>query len=527
MEIASHQQRYFSDLVKFIKSRRSTALLIIAFFISAVFSMLRWDIMQVGGSVDDAQYVVLAESLASGQGYRLINFPEPSENVSFPPGWPLLLSIFTAAFPGNFTVLKMVSFLMWLAAIPLTYRLFSSRLRSPYLELLTLLVATNALLVASSTMLMAEAAYIFFSLLTLNLFDYWFKHSGNAPIWLAPAVAFAAVYTQLIRSIGISLVLALLFFLLLNRRIRQFFIMSGFVVIGLLPQIFLFSGREGGLFSGHYQALTISNSLIDYVSRAAEQAVSYSNLLISDAIIPIFRPTVIAVAQNIGLGFFITLINILILSLLLIGFLCSIRKTKIWDIYIVIYFGGILVFRDPNMGVVQPRFLIPLIPFFLYYLVLGSTWLLYRLPLLKANYVRHVMVMFGLLIIFVSVLDNFQSWRNPTHLRTTDLTSGTTFIRQETPLDAVVMTRDPIPRYLYARRATVAYPEKGQNIDTYIHENGINYLMIAPLLKTPADNKLDQYTELELIPHLTTHRERFKIVFTDFENNVRVYEVVQ
>lgn len=82
-------------------SPRNSNLLLLALIIaSAVFSILRFDTLQLGVSYDDAHYIILAESLANGEGYRLINFPRPQIERNFPPGFPLLLAPFTLAFPS-------------------------------------------------------------------------------------------------------------------------------------------------------------------------------------------------------------------------------------------------------------------------------------------------------------------------------------------------------------------------------------------------------------------------------------------
>src|SRR4030095_15746513 len=48
----------------------------------------------VGLTIDDAWYVLLAKTLATGQGYTLVNSPTPGILPLYPPGFPLLLSIF-------------------------------------------------------------------------------------------------------------------------------------------------------------------------------------------------------------------------------------------------------------------------------------------------------------------------------------------------------------------------------------------------------------------------------------------------
>ena len=150
--------------------RLSKYILPILIIISALLGLLRFNSLQVGTSYDDAHYIILAESLSSGQGYELINFPRPQIERAFPPGWPILLAPLTFLFPGNYTVLKLLTLFLWLASLLLIYKFFSKRIESPYLEILVGLIAINPLLVGTSVTVMSESAYLFFSLIVLTLF---------------------------------------------------------------------------------------------------------------------------------------------------------------------------------------------------------------------------------------------------------------------------------------------------------------------------------------------------------------------
>jgi hypothetical protein len=509
-------------------TRNSILLLAALVVIGGALGLLRFNILQVGGTHDDAQYVVLAESLGSGQGYRLINFPEPAENISFPPGWPILLAPLAAVFPANYSVLKLVSFGFWLASIVLVYKLFESHLKSPYLAIVSLLVATNSLLVAASTMLMAESAYVFFSLLTLYLYQYWNKRYQGATNWLVPVIAFSAVYTQLIRTIGLSVMLAVLSALLLSRRVRQFLIMAGLMVVGLLPQIWLNTQRGGLLFSGHYEELSVgSSSLISKLGMAFETALAYFDTLIVDSVFPlIFSERVTSVFSGAGLEILLSLFNYTVLAVMLIGLIRSLLKLNIWDLYVGFYFAGILVFRNPAMGVAQPRFLIPLIPFIYYYLVQGALWLAALVFRRNDRRILVTVVCLSAMLILLSLTDNITSWQNPVRAITTDLSVGTNWIRENSPADAVVMAEDPISRYLYTRRKTVEIPKAGYDLETYIENLGVDYIIISPILQTPLTTELEPHVGSEVVPYLGTNPDRFMGVFSNPTHNVSIYKVM-
>lgn len=58
------------------------------------------DALPVGVFYDDAMYVILAKSLATGHGYRWLNLPGTPPATHFPPGYPALLATIWRAFPS-------------------------------------------------------------------------------------------------------------------------------------------------------------------------------------------------------------------------------------------------------------------------------------------------------------------------------------------------------------------------------------------------------------------------------------------
>jgi hypothetical protein len=67
------------------------------------------DTLPVGGFYDDAFYVILAKSLATGHGYRNLNLPGAPFATHYPPGYPLFLAALWKigpAFPANLVWFK-------------------------------------------------------------------------------------------------------------------------------------------------------------------------------------------------------------------------------------------------------------------------------------------------------------------------------------------------------------------------------------------------------------------------------------
>jgi len=81
-------------------------LLLIFLFVYVLLSVLTFDVHLFAGG-DNVVYVILAESIVSGQGYRNIHMAGEPEHAKFPIGFPLILSLFMVVFGKNFIVFKL------------------------------------------------------------------------------------------------------------------------------------------------------------------------------------------------------------------------------------------------------------------------------------------------------------------------------------------------------------------------------------------------------------------------------------
>ncbi len=504
------------------KSRSSLGVLVAITLLSATLGLMRFNSLQVGAIIDDAHYVVLAESIAGGQGFHLINFPDAPAEWAFPPGWPLLLSPFAALLPGNYSEWKLLSFIFWIASIPLAYRLFAPRLETPYREMLIALIALNPMLDISGS-LMSEAAFLFFVLLALYVFDYWETHGYNDG-WLVVAVALA-VYSEVIRTIGVSVLLAFILCLVFLRRFRQLGITVVVILLGAIPQLWLNSQSGGLLVSSGYQSEIFGSSPIAKLGEILWNLQSYANEMIANRLVPVFGPNMTAAFNRFGLGMVLPLLNVLILVTIGFGAILSFRQFRLGGLFVGLYFMGILTLWTTNVSSAQPRYLIPLVPFLYFYLLQALLWFAHRVPIINAKRVPALVLGLASLIILFSVTRNIQDWRDPARNRMIDLSIGTVWIREHTPQQSVVMVSDPVPDYLYARRKTVAYPTEGQDIARAIAVSRIDYVMVSPKLETVKTNELDDFTETRLLPFLESNPDRFRRVDADTFNNVAVYQV--
>lgn len=502
--------------------RYSTLFLILLIIVSAAFALLRFDSLQVGTSYDDAHYIILAESLASGQGYQLINFPRPQIERNFPPGWPLLLAPFALLFPKNYDALKIVSLVLWLASIVLVYKLFAKRLPSPLLEILTGLVALNPLLVGTSVTVMSESAFTFFSLLAFITLDMLEKQEKKG-IGILILAAIFAFYAQQIRTIGIALPLSLLILLLLTRRFKDFGIAAIIFLAGFLLQAWINLRNGGTVISSGYEAQVFAGSWMEKLGQLWTNASGYFNEVAAGSLIPIFGTRLDAMLAGFGLQWVMLILNISILAMIVTGFLAWKPKIEWTHIYFIIYLAGILAFWNPKVGSVKVRFLIPILPMMYFYFLHGLNWLINKISRQNAEIATRIVWASAGLIALALLARNIQDRRSPVREQMTDLSIGMSWIAENAPMDSIVMVNEPVPAYVHVQRKTIGFPKNEQELQKYLDNQGIDYIVISPLLQSPRSTELDKSVG-DIQAEILSLPDNYRLVFEDTEASVHVYE---
>lgn len=504
-----------------MRQSRQWALLLLG---SLLLVFLRFDAIPVGLFFDDAHYLVLAESLANGDGYHLINYPHAPVEDAFPPGWPLLLTPAALLFPGNMVVPRLISLAFWLGALWLVLQLLGSRLERPFRWLLLLLVALNPNWVGAAGTAMSEPAYLCFTLLALWLWQQWRRPEASNG-WLVGALA-AAVYAALIRTIGISLLAGLLVsgFLTLPKRQRRFIFGGlGILLLALLP-IFWFNARNGGmlffssLYSEHVQYVTANAGR--FLRFWAQTAVSTERL--ADGVLPIFE---LGQANTLLGSAGLQLLSWAVLALVGLGFVLSLRKSQASEWY-VLFYSAIFYVWIVYIDKVQPRILLPLIPFMYFYLVTTVAWISgkVRQPQ-QARATQVGMSVLGLLALLL-LAHNVYSAVQPKRDQALDLTAGSSWIQANTPEDALVLTANAVSDYLYMRRHTLDYPRPTTDIEAYVLANGIDYVVVKPSIQSGQTDQLDDYTSA-LLAHLAANPARYTVAYTNTDYSVTVFQVQQ
>jgi hypothetical protein len=200
----------------------------------------------VGALHDDAVYVILAKSLATGQGYRYLNLPGAPAASHFPPGYPVFLSLLWRlwpTFPNNVLLFKFANAALLVAGYWALGRLLRrhSGLSGGAAWITAAIAMASVPMLFVSTLLLSETLFLVVVLVALGVGQRLFAENATT----RDAVVAGAVFglATLVRVPGIALVAAAGVCLLIRRRPRDATVVFVAAVIVLLPWQ-IWSGRH-------------------------------------------------------------------------------------------------------------------------------------------------------------------------------------------------------------------------------------------------------------------------------------------
>lgn len=159
---------------------------------------------------DDAQYLILGQSIRAGGYHELFRVDRPVHAL-YPPGYPAVLAVWGAVVGDRYDGLVALSVAFGAASL-LLLGLTLRRLVEPALAVAaTWLLAINTDVVSSSGSISSEAPFIFFSMASLALA----RGDSRRILWLA---GLAALLAALTRVVGVVLLGAIALHWVLARR---------------------------------------------------------------------------------------------------------------------------------------------------------------------------------------------------------------------------------------------------------------------------------------------------------------------
>jgi len=321
---------------------------------------------------DDGIYVSTGKSLASGDGYRLINLPNSPPQTKYPPLYALILALIWKlwpAFPNNLMAMQLTTLFMASLSVGISYYYISSfGYATRLIALLAgLLTATSHFFLYFGTIPLTEAPFgLFLSLALLKLED--FIRISSSSLVQKLLLAFLITVPFLTRSIGIVLIPISITFLFLKR--RPFWVIA-FVCTLIISAWFIWTTMQ----------FRQTNPIITYYTNYSAWWWQYIEIgtqtkIIGLNLLYLFYGIVTSGLTPIS-GLFLSNTKLWPLCIpfgiiVFIGIILGVRKQQVLPCFLSAYLFIILIWPWPPL-----RFIVPVLVFLLVYLLKG-TWVLYE-----------------------------------------------------------------------------------------------------------------------------------------------------
>jgi len=200
------------------------------FLIYTILSLLLFDPKLFTGG-DNAVYIILAESIATGKGYKNIYLPEQPPHTQYPPGFPLLLSIPILIFGKSIILLKLMIFLTGLGSFLFFYLIIKENFKE-YSNIFVLVYLSIPLFIIYNHWILSEIPFLFFSLGALY---FLLKFCKKRQFSIFLITTFFAIYAFFIRTAGISLILGFALFFIIKKEYKYLMIFLILFLIFFIP----------------------------------------------------------------------------------------------------------------------------------------------------------------------------------------------------------------------------------------------------------------------------------------------------
>ena len=469
---------------------------------------------------DNTEFIILARSVAQGQGLSLISRPVPTPGSKFPPGFPTILAPVAALFPmddpnatADWVAMKWVVAFLFAGSMSLFYLLMSDQwARLPAL-VATLLCLTNPLLADYSHQVMSEVPYLFFSLLGLLLIERSLKTKEvGRNYWFFGGLA-AIMGAYYVRSVGVVLVAAVILYIVQQRHYLKALVTAVVAGLGALP--WLLRNRALGKGSFYLKQLLLENPY--YAERGVMDLTSYSDRLwyntmgyltreLPGVLYPPLKPTE-ELAKWIPDASALLQVSTFILMAIAFYtvYLCMRRGQHLMLFnYTILLMGTQIVWPW-----LSDRFLIPMVPFFVFFTVRVASDVVERL---RQGAVRRGALALvsaaaaAILAVNVSALGGLveKAERDYAPNYRSYYAVGQ-WLKDNTSENAIIACRKPFWMYVVSGRKSVVYPYKNPaEVMASIDEKGVDYVVVGELSLT---------TGRHLVPTVRLYAQRFHLLF--------------
>lgn len=466
---------------------------------------------------DNVVYMLLGESLRTGQGYLNLHLPGAPAHVQYPFGLPVLLS-FLFLVCGGMSVIaaKLMIVLSGLGAMVFVF-LVMRRVLGDRAKWAMAAVVSMPMFAIAGHRVLTEMPFLCVSMAALYFLLRGEQDDSEAGWWVGTALAVGGV---LLRTAGIALVLALAIHLVMKRRFWNF---AGLLILfaaAFVPwQVRnLHAGGGPGYFEhllarDPYVAELGRTGIIGFAARVGHNLVKYLFEVLPRGFLAALRAG--PVAWVAGLVVFV---------LLKVGFWSRARRWTVLAPYAVLGFLVLLAWPAVWSG---ERFAVPLFPLFAVYVFFGLASIEQRLKWKRLVPVAAIAIVL-LNLVAVGILaakaipDNLRyvqgdryvgysaGWRR--------YFQACEWLRDNTTDDAVVLARKPEFVYFVSGRRSQGYPFTNDRTRVQAAIDCGDYVLLEDFTWT-------ETARFFLIPVLHEQPGRYRTVHTTGPPEVFVLEV--
>lgn len=231
------------------RSRYALLILFTAIFLVSCFFLIENNLGHWGG--DSAKYVLIARTLATGEGSNFINALGGKVLYFYHITVPLVLVPIVKIWGGNYIYMRWVFATMAVLSIWLIYFFIAREDKDSGLKS-ALLFGVSPMFLYYATFILSEVPYLFFSILCLLLAE---KFLDERQILTVREIIFffCSIILTLTRYIGISVIIAVFLYLIFTRKnLRKalFFLMFYLCLLYIWMQLLSTLGEYHNIFKG-------------------------------------------------------------------------------------------------------------------------------------------------------------------------------------------------------------------------------------------------------------------------------------
>ena len=504
--------------------------------INAFFAVLLFNPNLQWNSWDTYEYINLGESLASGKGYRQIWHPNEPLGSRLPIGYPFILSLLMKI-SANVIFLKCFSFACYIANTALLYYLFLKIFNIPelFVFLLALTFSLNSFAIHSSHVILAETPFLLSILTSFYFTMVYVNHHRNINIYLF-LLPISMICAWQIRSLGLAIILAVFFYLLIEKNYKKLSLLFLSSSIALLLLSF-FKKKSGiGIVlenDGYFSIFTDQLMHPEYLFQSIYNSFSGYFYIIPQSLFGFFYDTIghFNLHTIIIFKIMMFLFSLIVLLIIILGFFDLFRFRNLSCFFVAIYFFA-LMFWPYYSG----RFIFPILPFILIYFYSGLKLIMQKMTtIFNGKNFNILMTGIFISILISSAAENMyrafvkneniyvlhkngrssypDEWKN--------YFNGLLWLERDIPDNSIILTRDSSLCFLITgnKSVSVEWSQSTNDVTRLITENNIDYVIANPYYKKSNERFLFNVIEKDSTKYIQ--------VYGNDDNSVRIFKINQ